>query len=88
VAIDALTLDDYHRICYWHLSEEQQLYCSASATVNLNTTIVRSLGGLVEIALLPEAEAELGHWATAEQATGEVMEEGWTWYHNFIFVAW
>ncbi|KAJ7847019.1 hypothetical protein B0H13DRAFT_92665 [Mycena leptocephala] len=40
MAIDALTLEQYHQICYWNLSQFQHLYGSASATVNLNSIIV------------------------------------------------
>jgi hypothetical protein len=84
IAIDALTLEQYHTICYWNLSQFRNLYCSASATVNLNTVIVCSSGDylehLVEIALLPDAEVYLGHWSTAAEATRKVTEGGWTRY--------
>jgi hypothetical protein len=36
VATDALTLEQYHDICYWNLREHRILYCSTSAAVNLN----------------------------------------------------
>jgi hypothetical protein len=92
IAIDSLTLEQYHQICYWNLSQSRHLYCSASATVNLNTIYVCPSGDRledsVEIALLPDAEVYLGNWRTAEGATGEVMEGGWTRYYNFILAAW
>jgi hypothetical protein len=91
-AIDALTLSDYHRICYWSLSQHRNLYCSASATVNLNAIIVCPSGDRhedsVEIALLPNPKVHLGVWQSPERTTGEVMEGGWTRYYNFIVAAW
>jgi hypothetical protein len=84
IAIDALTLGQYHNICYWDLSRPRYLYCSASATVNLNGIIVCTSADqpedLVGIALLPNEEVYLGDWRTPERATGEVMEGGWTRY--------
>jgi hypothetical protein len=75
IATDALTLEQYHAICYLTLSRHRNFYCSASATVNLNAIIACPSGDrpedLVEIALLPYAEISLG---------------GWTRY--FILVAW
>jgi hypothetical protein len=92
IAIDSLTLKQFHAICYWNLSRPQHLYCSTSATVNLNAIIGCSLRDRledwVEIALLPDAEVYLDHWRTLERATGEVVEGGWTWYYNFIVAAW
>jgi hypothetical protein len=94
-AIDALTLSDYHRICYWNLSRHRNLYCSASATVTLNAIIACASGDrledLVEIALLQDAEIVLGSWRTADHWTGvrgEVMEGGGTRYNDFILAPW
>jgi hypothetical protein len=92
MAIDTLTLEQYHQICYWNLSQRRVLYCSASATVNLNTRITCPSGDRledsVEIALLPDAQLCLGKWAATDRATGEVMEGGWTRYYDFILAAW
>ncbi|KAJ7882928.1 hypothetical protein B0H13DRAFT_2344390 [Mycena leptocephala] len=81
-AIDALTIKQYHEICYWDLSRDRQLYCSASATVNLHTIIAcpleDRLEDWVEIAHLPDAEVYLDNWRTTEGVGGEVMEGGWT----------
>jgi hypothetical protein len=91
MAIDSLTLEQYHKICYWNLLQYRKIYCSASATVNLNTIIVCASGDRledsVEIALLHDAEIYPGHWRTPERATGEVMEGGWTRYCNVILAA-
>jgi hypothetical protein len=92
IAIDALTLRQYHSICYWNLSRYRNLYCPTSATVNLNSIIVCPSGDRledsVEIALLPDTKVHLGDWTTPEGATGEVMEGGWTRYYDFILAAW
>jgi hypothetical protein len=88
MAIDTLTLEQYHKICFWNLSRRRNLYCSVSATVNLNAIIACPSGDRledsVEIAFLPDAEVGLGDWRTA---TGKVMEGGWTRYYNFILAA-
>jgi hypothetical protein len=92
MAIDALTIEQYHEICYWYLSQHRNLHSSASATETLNAIFACASGDqledLVEIALLPDAEVYLGDWRTPERATGEVMEGGWTRYYGFILAAW
>jgi hypothetical protein len=92
MAIEFLTLEQYHEICYWNLSRLRHLYCSTSATVNLNTIIVcpseDRLEDSVEIALfLPNEEVYLGYWSTTLGAYREVVEGGWTRYYNFILAA-
>jgi hypothetical protein len=90
-AINALTLSDYHRICYWNLPRHRNLYCSTSATANLNTIVCPSgdrLEDSVEIALLPDVKVDLGYWQTTRGMTGEVMAGGWTRYYDFILAAW
>jgi hypothetical protein len=60
--------------------------------VNLNTIIACTSGDyledLVEIALLPDGKILLYNWAAAEGTRGEVMDGGWTRYHNFVLAAW
>jgi hypothetical protein len=91
MAIDSLTLEQYHEICYWNLSR-QHLSSSTSATVNLSAIIACAsadrLEDLIEIALLPDAEVYLGSWRTPETATGEDVEGGWTRYYDFILATW
>jgi hypothetical protein len=91
IAIDGLTLEHYHEICYWNLRRYRNLYCSTSAAVNLNTIIACPSGDrlkdLVEIALLPDGEVSQGDWGTPEGATGKVMEGGWTRYYDLILAA-
>jgi hypothetical protein len=90
MAIDSLTLEQYHEICFWDLSQLRTFDCSTCTTVNLNTIIAcpleNQLRGLVEIAHLPDARLFLDSWRTVEGVTGEVMEDGWTRY--FILAAW
>jgi hypothetical protein len=92
MAIDTLTLEQNHSICYWYLVQPRDLYCSTSATVNLNTIIVCPSGDRledsVEIALLLDADLYLDYWRATQGATGEVMEGGWTRYYDFILAAW
>jgi hypothetical protein len=92
MAIDALTLEHYHQICYWNLSRPRQLYCSTSTTVNLSAIIAccsrDQLEDLVEIVLFPNVDFYLGDWRSHEIATEEVMEGGWTRYYNFISATW
>lgn len=76
IVIDALTLEKFHQICYWDLSQRRNFDCSTSATVNLNTIIVRpsrdQLEDSVEIAFLPNEEVYVGDWETAAGATREI----------------
>jgi hypothetical protein len=91
-AIDSLTLEQYHRICYWNLSQPRNLCCSASATLNVDTIIARISGDrledMVEIALLPDAEVDLGRWGIPSSVTWKVVENGWTRYYDFILAVW
>jgi hypothetical protein len=54
----------------------------------MNTIFVCTAGDQledwVEIALLPSAEVYLGDWTGT---TGEVVEDGWTRYYEFILAA-
>jgi hypothetical protein len=92
IAIDSLTLNHFHEICYWNLGRPRNLYSSASATANLNGIIACVSGDRpedwVEIALLADTEVFLGYWRTPARATGEVMKGGWTRYYKFILAAW
>jgi hypothetical protein len=91
IAIDSLTLIEFHHICFWNLSRYRTFDCSTSATVNLNTIILclseDRLKDSIEIALLPDTELYLGDWIAAAGVTGEGMEGGWTRYYNFILTA-
>jgi hypothetical protein len=91
IAIDSLTLEQYHKICHWDLSR-RNIHCSTSATANPNSIIVCPSGDqledFVEIALLRDGELYMSDWRTPERVTGEVMKGGWTRYHNFILAAW
>jgi hypothetical protein len=88
MVIASLTLQRFHDICYWNLSQCRNFDCPAFTTVNLTTIIACAsedrLEDSVEIALLSDAEVSLGDWIAAAGATGEVMESGWTRYYDFI----
>jgi hypothetical protein len=92
MAIDGLTLDRYHAICFYDLARRRNVYCSTSTTANLAAIITCASGDQledsVEIALLLDAEVYLDDWRTPERATGEDMEGGWTRYYDFILAAW
>jgi hypothetical protein len=89
LAIDSLTLEQYHKICYWTLSRPRHIYCSASATVNLSAIVACAPGhrleDSVQMALLPDAEVYLGHWTGM---AGQVNEDGWTRYYCCVLAVW
>jgi hypothetical protein len=63
MAIELLTLEQYHKICYWNLSRFRTFHSSTSATVNPNAIIAWASGDRLEdplkIALLPDTEVYL-----------------------------
>jgi hypothetical protein len=91
IAVDALTLEQYHEICYWDLSQRRHV-CSTAATVTLNAIMVCPSGDQledsIEIAFSPDGEVYQGNWETTRGAYREVVEGGWTRYYNFILAAW
>ncbi|KAJ6561654.1 hypothetical protein B0H19DRAFT_1259317 [Mycena capillaripes] len=86
MAINFLTLDQYHDICFLHVSQHRHFYASASTTLNLGAVIFCSSGDQlndsVEIVFLLEAEVSHGR-----SAGGEMMENGWTRLHPTEVVA-
>ncbi|KAF7377018.1 hypothetical protein MSAN_00119800 [Mycena sanguinolenta] len=79
--IDSLTLEQYHRMCYWNLAQNQHFVLFASTTVNLGTVFRCSsdpLENSIEIASLPISAPVLGDWMTFEGRTGGVTFNGWT----------
>jgi hypothetical protein len=91
MVIESLTLEQYHRICYWNLSHRRKHLPSISITpdvsVNLGAIIGCSssdqLQDWMEIASLPDVEV---HWCDWYGEDGEDLEDGWTRY--FIRYAW
>ncbi|KAF7337072.1 hypothetical protein MVEN_02144400 [Mycena venus] len=85
MVVKYVPLGHYHKICYWSLSQVRYfpLDISTPVTVNLNAAFAIPPGagfenGLVEIALLPDADVRLIPWTIDQGATGVVMENGWT----------
>jgi hypothetical protein len=82
-AIDALTLQKYHSISYWHMSNTRSIALSTRITVTLAAIICLSssdqLEDAVEIAVLPEIEVNNHGW-NIRRVAGEVMQDGWTRY--------
>jgi hypothetical protein len=88
----SLTLEQYHRVCYWNLPQIHNVSIPASVTVNLAAVISCSSGkkleDLVEIASLPDVGSPSGrfHWnLIGTVAEGDVLDNGWTRYHYYRF---
>ncbi|KAF7337105.1 hypothetical protein MVEN_02148100 [Mycena venus] len=79
---ESLTLEQYHSICRWDLSQNQTFTIPTASTVNLGAVISYSSGNLyedsVEIASLSDVFIPQGCWESSEEPIGEVMEDGWT----------
>ncbi|KAJ6556379.1 hypothetical protein B0H19DRAFT_1377102 [Mycena capillaripes] len=77
--IDSLTLEQYHDLCYWDLSQFRQSFSSAGVAVKVGAIYSCSsedqLGNAPEIAYVPDVEIDGSHWNAAR---GDVMENGWT----------
>lgn len=75
-AISCLTLEQYHRICTFRLSERRSITISSPQTVTLGSVIrVSNHEGLVEIAFPPDIELHQTDWS---KESGKVMQNGWT----------
>ncbi|KAF8190660.1 hypothetical protein K438DRAFT_914088 [Mycena galopus ATCC 62051] len=79
MVIDALTLQEYHKICRTYLKSYRTISIPTHVTVNFGAVLSCYQGdereALGEIAFLPDVEASASGWYGAE---GEVMENGWT----------
>ncbi|KAJ7677034.1 hypothetical protein DFH06DRAFT_1122304 [Mycena polygramma] len=79
LAIDALTLEAYHEVCYLSLGPTSYINICAGVTVPLGTVISRPTNNhFVEIASLPDVCIEIDHWANLREGEGEITENGWT----------
>jgi hypothetical protein len=78
MVIDSLTLEQYHNICSWNLSQTQTITISTNVTVNLGAVFTCSpedqLQDWMEIVFLPDVET---HWIGWNGAEGEVMDNSW-----------
>jgi hypothetical protein len=79
MVIDALTLQQYHKICWSYLKSYRTISIPTDVTVNFGAVLAYSQGdqreSMGEIAFLPDVQASVSGWYGAE---GEVMENGWT----------
>ncbi|KAJ6569252.1 hypothetical protein B0H19DRAFT_1066012 [Mycena capillaripes] len=82
MASNFLTLEQYHGICAWSLSQYQRIGISLLAPTKLGAVVHYSssnpLEYPVEIASLPNVEAHLNRWESSGEAVGELMGNGWT----------
>ncbi|KAF7333791.1 hypothetical protein MVEN_02335900 [Mycena venus] len=87
MAIESLTLEEYHHICFWNLSPYRSITASLPTTVNLGVVICCSsrneLEDSVEIATLPNVEGYRYRWESPG-AVGEIVEDGWTRFESSI----
>ncbi|KAJ7094971.1 hypothetical protein C8R44DRAFT_381653 [Mycena epipterygia] len=75
--IASMSLDDYHEICFWHLSRKRSLSLPTNASVQLGMiycTSGASLNNVVEIARIPDCKFQDDGWS----AVGSRMESGWS----------
>lgn len=81
MVIDALTLQQYHDICYVYLGRYRTIGIPTDETVNIGPILACSPGdqleALAEIAFLPDAEVRVERWWGPQ---GKVMENGWKRY--------
>ncbi|KAJ7642421.1 hypothetical protein DFH06DRAFT_1475230 [Mycena polygramma] len=81
LAIDTLTLDQYHEVCCRTLAHNSRIDIPTGITASLGKVALRPLNspdlfGIV-IASLPEEDTEF-RWYNSGPGEGEIMENGWT----------
>jgi hypothetical protein len=87
-ALDSLTLEEYHEICYQQLSQYQSGSVYNPITVNLGAVVSCSSGNriedLIEIAFLlrTNSSPNRSRWHTVDCDWGVDMENGWTRYDS------
>ncbi|KAJ6518070.1 hypothetical protein C8R47DRAFT_4593 [Mycena vitilis] len=82
MAINSLSLDQYHRTCGWSLRRHRWNSIPASATVHLASLIYWPSGSQFQHPLASVAEPEIfvSNWCSSDMV-GNVMQNGWTRYH-------
>jgi hypothetical protein len=82
MGVESLTIEDYHNICFVHLSQFRTISISPSTAVNLGAIISCSSGhpleDPIEIAYPPYVDPDVWDWQTSEEMEEVVMEDGWT----------
>ncbi|KAJ7679414.1 hypothetical protein DFH06DRAFT_510532 [Mycena polygramma] len=88
MAVNSLTLDQYHRICWFNLTQHRNTPISPAITMDLSAVLCWPSGSQfqdsVQIASIPDAEIPPDSWQcswTKGAVMGDVMENGWTRYH-------
>ncbi|KAJ6568912.1 hypothetical protein B0H19DRAFT_1065692 [Mycena capillaripes] len=78
MVIEFLTLQQYHKICYYHFSRRRIVNISSLITVTLGrVNYCNHPDGLDEIASLADVEVTEGYWY-GSNGPGELMENGWS----------
>jgi hypothetical protein len=83
IAIESLEIEQYHRLCYWHLRQTLDLLFLAEAELNLGAVIHSPSGSEVDnsvaVALisLTDIDMDLFGW-DSNTAAKEIMKDGWT----------
>jgi hypothetical protein len=88
MAINFLTLEQYHGICAWSLFQYRRIIVSYLTTVNLGAVVAYSSNPLedpVRIAHLPNVKVYMDRWEISGDAVGECMKDGWTRYFTLFF---
>ncbi|KAF8212702.1 hypothetical protein K438DRAFT_1927996 [Mycena galopus ATCC 62051] len=86
MAIDSLTLDQYHEISYWEQAQRHSTSILPPMTVKLGTVVACSGGhrlkDLTEIAFLPSVDQDyVPHWNMSGQEVATLRGDGWVRYH-------
>jgi hypothetical protein len=84
--ISAISIDQYHKMCYWHLSQFLRLSIHWQEPVSMGTLISWSTSSRLEkpvaIAFLPEVDTITfpRFIKSGEEVAGKTMADGWTRY--------
>ncbi|KAJ6518077.1 hypothetical protein C8R47DRAFT_5212 [Mycena vitilis] len=85
MAVNSMTLDQYHRTCFMSLARHRWISVPTSGTVHLAASLIYWPSGsqfqeLAQLASIPELNTSLDDWFISGMA-GNVMQNGWTRYH-------
>ncbi|KAJ7017085.1 hypothetical protein C8F04DRAFT_1093665 [Mycena alexandri] len=82
ITVDSLSVQKYHEICYWDLSQVRHIHNSTPVTVNLGAIISWSSSDHLEaplmLASVSHVEFPMLRWHITRGGRGEVTESGWT----------
>ncbi|KAJ7668219.1 hypothetical protein B0H14DRAFT_3073487 [Mycena olivaceomarginata] len=84
--VESLSLQKYHEICYWDLSQLRHISMSTRVTVNLGAVLswpsYERLQETFQIAALVNVEAPRRRWSINIGVGSKVMENDWTRYRG------